>query len=284
VAITQVAWIQAETYQALDGRYADTAIFGGPTTTLARPGGVIPGYGGNLAVSSAGLTVTVGSGAALVAHASGQGSYRVVNDAPVNVSVAAGSVTLRKDLIIMRVYDTGVAGTSFGVVEVVQGVAGSGAPAMPAGAHAVKIAEINVTNSVTTVSDFRTYAVAVGGVIPGTSASRPASPYDGLTVWDNDTFNLAVWSASGGVWRTVPTGNTGAWTAYTPTWTATVTNPTLGSSTIGGRYLKNGKTVHFTISLNITTGGSFGIGSGTYQFSLPPFAAVKVDALASNPS
>lgn len=270
MAITQVAWIQAETYQAVDQRLADTVMFGGPSTTLARPGGVVPGFGGALACSTGGgLTVTITSGAALVASNAGSGSYRVVNDANLTRTVTAGSATLRIDLIIVKVYDTGVAATSYGDVEVVQGTAGAGVPAMPAGINAVKIAEINVTNSVTTVADKRTWTAAVGGILPCTSTTRPANPYDGFTVWESDTFNYATWSAVGGAWRTVPTGSTGAWTAYTPTWGASTTNPTMGSSSINGRYIKNGKTVTFTVSLQIVTGGAFGVGSGVYSITLP---------------
>ena len=38
-----------------------------------------------------------------------------------------------------------------------------------------------------------------------------------------------------------------AWTPYTPVWSATSTNPTIGNGSITGRYLKVGRTVHVAI-------------------------------------
>ena len=61
------------------------------------------------------------------------------------------------------------------------------------------------------------------------------------------------------------------WTAYTPTWTAFTTNPTLGDGTIEGRYVQIGKTVHFTIAL--TFGSTTTQGAGAWSFTLPVTAA-----------
>ncbi|MER7967666.1 hypothetical protein ABTX35_01385 [Streptomyces sp. NPDC096080] len=64
----------------------------------------------------------------------------------------------------------------------------------------------------------------------------------------------------------------GAWTAYTPTWTSSGTNPSLGNNgTILGRYLKIGRTV--ACEIHLTTGSSTTYGSGSYNWSLP-FSAV----------
>lgn len=60
------------------------------------------------------------------------------------------------------------------------------------------------------------------------------------------------------------------WTTYTPTWTAVTTNPTLGSTTITGRWkLLDSHTGIAQISIVITTGGAWNAGSGAYSFSLP---------------
>jgi len=62
-----------------------------------------------------------------------------------------------------------------------------------------------------------------------------------------------------------------AWTTYTPTWTATTTNPTLGNGTLTGHYKQIGKTVFVRVKLSwgsTTTGGS-----GDWRFSLPVTAA-----------
>jgi hypothetical protein len=58
-----------------------------------------------------------------------------------------------------------------------------------------------------------------------------------------------------------------AWTTYTPTWTASTTNPTLGNGTLSGRYLQIGKRIEF--SIQITWGSTTTAGTGTWAFSLP---------------
>lgn len=71
----------------------------------------------------------------------------------------------------------------------------------------------------------------------------------------------------------------GAWTVYTPTWTAS-TNPSLGNGTLTGRYMKIGRTVLCEIIL--TTGSTTTYGSGQYAFGLPVQAASSgVDAIGS---
>ena len=63
----------------------------------------------------------------------------------------------------------------------------------------------------------------------------------------------------------------GLWANFTPTWTASTTNPTLGNGTLTGRYVQIGKTVRFSIA--VTFGSTTNIGSGAYTFSLPVAAA-----------
>ncbi len=64
------------------------------------------------------------------------------------------------------------------------------------------------------------------------------------------------------------TTNSGwAWTSYTPTWTGSSSNPTLGTSTLQGYYRQNGKTVELNVQLIMNTG--FTVGSGQYRFALP---------------
>ena len=63
----------------------------------------------------------------------------------------------------------------------------------------------------------------------------------------------------------------GAWTTYTPTWTASTTNPALGNGTLVGRYMKVGRTV--TAHVNLITGSTTTYGSGVYSFALPATSA-----------
>ena len=61
----------------------------------------------------------------------------------------------------------------------------------------------------------------------------------------------------------------GAWTAYTPTLTASTTNPTLGTgSTASGAYCQIGKVVHFRARIEFGTSG-MAAGTGDYYVSLP---------------
>lgn len=60
---------------------------------------------------------------------------------------------------------------------------------------------------------------------------------------------------------------TGAFTSYTPTWTASTTNPVIGNGTIVGWYLQIGK-VCFCYGM-LTAGSTTTYGSGNYSVSLP---------------
>lgn len=62
-----------------------------------------------------------------------------------------------------------------------------------------------------------------------------------------------------------------AWTPYTPSWTASTTNPVLGNGTLAGQYIKWGRTC--TASVILTMGSTTTYGSGNYTFTLPFTAA-----------
>lgn len=57
------------------------------------------------------------------------------------------------------------------------------------------------------------------------------------------------------------------WTAYTPTWTASTTNPTLGNGTLTGRAVQVGKFTQIRIAM--VGGTTTAVGSGSYSFALP---------------
>ena len=63
----------------------------------------------------------------------------------------------------------------------------------------------------------------------------------------------------------------GAWTAYTPTWTASTTNPVIGNGTITGSWVQFGKTIHFRAT--ITPGSTTTFGAGAYSVSIPATSA-----------
>ncbi len=58
-----------------------------------------------------------------------------------------------------------------------------------------------------------------------------------------------------------------SWAPYTPTWTGSTTNPTLGNGTLAAEYYKVGRLV--TVRLVLVIGSTTSIGSGRWCFSLP---------------
>jgi hypothetical protein len=66
----------------------------------------------------------------------------------------------------------------------------------------------------------------------------------------------------------------GEWTSYTPTWTASTTNPTIGNGNLVARYarIQDLIQVQFHISFGTTTTA----GSGQYRVSLPVTAATAI--------
>lgn len=83
---------------------------------------------------------------------------------------------------------------------------------------------------------------------------------------------------SGQVLTAAQMNGIGEWTDYTPTWTATTTNPAIGNGTIVGRYarIQNLVMVQFNITFNTTTTK----GSGQYRISLPVTAAATLSPYA----
>lgn len=67
--------------------------------------------------------------------------------------------------------------------------------------------------------------------------------------------------------RDALTGLQAAWDTYTPTLTATTTNPTLGNGTALAKYLRIGRTAMFQAAW--TFGSTSTVGSGSYLMALP---------------
>lgn len=82
-----------------------------------------------------------------------------------------------------------------------------------------------------------------------------------------------VYDATTQRWKMV-SHNQGAAITYTPTWTSTGTNPTLGNSTLTGNYLINGNLIMGDFTF---TYGSSGVSSGTgvWLFSLPTAVSLQ---------
>lgn len=98
---------------------------------------------------------------------------------------------------------------------------------------------------------------AKGDLIVATAADS----VDRLAVGTDNAVLMASSSASTGLnWA-------GKVTSYTPTWTASTTNPVLGNGTIVGSSIRVGDLIYFRIQLQM--GSTTTYGSGDYLFSLP---------------
>jgi len=100
-----------------------------------------------------------------------------------------------------------------------------------------------------------------------TSSTRPVSPYEGLVIYETDTDRTMIWNGSSWVMAGLATSGMGVWSSYTPQWTSTGTQPSVGSSSLTGKYCRIGNTIFVEIAL-VTNGGS-SFGTGNYSFSLP---------------
>lgn len=65
------------------------------------------------------------------------------------------------------------------------------------------------------------------------------------------------------------------WTAYTPAWTSSGTQPAIGNGTLAGRYCRLDNNF-IGYEINILMGSTTTFGTGTYSFSLPFTAAAGV--------
>ncbi|GAA1160971.1 hypothetical protein F4556_005177 [Kitasatospora gansuensis] len=101
---------------------------------------------------------------------------------------------------------------------------------------------------------------ALRGIAP---ASLVSGSYAGQ--WRDGAIGLERWSGS--AWAK----GLGEYQAYTPTWTASTTNPTLNNGTLAARYCRIGRQINYrgTLQLGSTSNG----GAGTWFLSLPVAAA-----------
>jgi hypothetical protein len=83
----------------------------------------------------------------------------------------------------------------------------------------------------------------------------------------NVTVGPEVLDGSGGVANSVRVEGA----TFTPAWTASTTNPTIGNGTLAGRYNKDGKAIDAFVELVI--GSTTSAGTGNYAFAMPFQAA-----------
>lgn len=107
------------------------------------------------------------------------------------------------------------------------------------------------------------WASMLTGAIFCTSTTRPASPFQGMIIYETDTTRMMMWD--GDSWENI--AHLGAWQTYGVAWQADTTEPILGNGSITGRYVQHGKTVMFILVLSI--GSTTNIGLGQYTLGLP---------------
>jgi hypothetical protein len=121
-----------------------------------------------------------------------------------------------------------------------------------------------------TISEANLDAVARQVVITCTSTTRPASPDEGMTIYETDTDRILIWTGS--TWLIVSE----PWQTYTPVLTATTTNPTLGTASVASaRYQRQHRTVTYQGIIQFGTSGT-NQGSGDYRISLPVTAETSI--------
>jgi hypothetical protein len=165
-------------------------------------GGVHPAFGNRLVVTgTAGLSVNVDTGFVYMPNSTAwNGVYAGWNTASYAVAIGAISGTQwRQDYIAAVQTDTGSAGDTWDIIDVVGANSGSAPGTLPAlPANAIPLATIactpamTVTNGVGTVNDARVYA-PLTGTVPCTSSTRPPlTAPEGTTFYESDTHMMGI--------------------------------------------------------------------------------------------
>ncbi|MFF3620072.1 hypothetical protein [Streptomyces sp. NPDC002467] len=272
---TDPLWLPTLNYDETELGKMDTMMFMADGTAGGMRAGIRAGDIG-LAVSRSGTTVNVTAGVG-VATRSGR-SYRFQLAATSPGTIAAANATFaRVDLVYVRIWDNSVDSSGLYKADTVL-LTGtpSGSPAIPVPGGTIiyiPLATINVPNtggggasSSTISSTIRQVTVAPGGILPVTSATdiAIAGVYTGQARFNTVRGVPEYWTGS--VWAAQ-----GDYVAYTPSWTASTTNPTLGNGSLTTRWTRVGKQIHYlgTLILGSTSNG----GTGVWSMSLPVAAA-----------
>jgi hypothetical protein len=229
-----------------------------------------------LAVSRSGTTVNVTAGVG-VATRSGR-AYRFQLAATSPGTIAAANATFaRIDLVYVRIWDNSVDSSGLYKADTVL-LTGtpSGSPAIPVPGGTIiyiPLATINVPNtggggasSSTISSTIRQVTVAPGGILPVTSATdiAIAGVYTGQARFNTvrgvpEYWNGSAWAAQGD------------YASYSPSWTASTVNPTVGNGSLVARWTRVGRQIHYMGAL--TLGSTSNGGTGVWSMTLPTAAA-----------
>lgn len=291
----------------------------GSATSLIARCGVHRDIGGQLVVIQTGspsMGVIVQSGAAWVpgTESATQGSYGVVNDADVTLSITTAHATLpRIDIVQIRVRDSFYSGGSNdALLDVKAGTPNASPTAPSADANALVLAEVLVGAGVTSIvnaniTSKRKWLTAVGGVyradLTADLPSLTTDVGDGQLAFNLQTNQLVL--ARSSAWNTVWEFNpaavtvqskdgavtTGSTTSTTFTNTLTTTGirgvsfvaPPNGKVVVHGLASGwNSAAVHSFMSFEVRVGGT--IGSGAVQLASDENTASEFLLTATDPA
>lgn len=226
--ISPPAWLQAGSYPARTDRLSAVtsqlsyAGFSTDEATPLRPRqGVRPSYQQYQlkarAAATPNMTVIVSGGIGFVDNhdINGYGTYVLVNDADVTLSIAAagGAGQFRKDSVCFSVYDAETAGAAnTAVLEIIQGPYASTAGATVRGTippNALVLADLAIAPSQTSVSnsnitDVRNFTSSMGGIAPIASTIAPNHPAVGQVWYETDLTRFRYGRSDGSVGSIYP--------------------------------------------------------------------------------
>lgn len=268
-------YLQAGSHPATNDRLLLEALLAPPPAPVSGAGyGIVAP--GDLAVTENGtpnMSVNVAAGKVFIDGTENavQGAYLAVNDATVNLAIAASNPTNpRKDLVVAKVQDAEWSGaTNSWSLAVVTGTpaASPAEPAIPANAVVLAMIDIPAADTAITnsqITDRRRRASALGGIVVCTSTTRPTSGlYEGLFIYETDTDKLLGYDGSG--WVTAAA--LGAFPSYTPTLTQ---SGAVAKTLTYTKYTQRGKAVEGTAYMTVTGTGT---ASNAVKIGLPVPAA-----------
>lgn len=127
-----------------------------------------------------------------------------------------------------------------------------------------KIAQ-EIDNGNLFIYDGAQWQILPGSTFTCTAATRPSAGtytlYEKLQIFETDTKAIGYYLE--GTWRIWDT----VWQSYTPAWTASGTQPSIGNGTLTGKYLRRGREV--TVHARVLAGSTTTFGSGQYYVSMP---------------
>lgn len=234
------------------------SVFTPPAAALTATSG-LTSTGGAL-TSTGAMTATIGTFRAIIQGTSSslQGAYPFVLDATTsNLTFSDGHATLpRIDLVYAQVRDNPYDSSGFqdGRIAILNGTANASpvAPAVPA--NAIPLWEVRVNAGVNAGN---------GGINFG-SLTTDRRTYVG---WQQ--LNIPALAAS----------TLGAFTDWTPTWTASAGTPAINNGYMYGAYCRVGRLITGYVKMKFGSTTAYGTsGSGQWRWSLPVAARTFVDS------